>query len=280
MVGFFATAGAAGADIAMNSRNDEDVHIGGITGILLPTVLAGEVVHVHRRRRLRRRHGPDGHLGNYNPRRTWMSDDPVKLMPDILGQELRQHCHDRAGDFGLPGGVLLVLHRRQQLQDHDAQGQSVHLRGHRRAGGRGAGRQRLGRQGRRVFAVIGASFGPVCGAMLADYLMSGRKWSGPRAGFNPAGWISWIVGFAVGAFNLVVDLLLKWDPVHYVFVPRWDWVAAKFPHLADLMDPATKVCNYVPLPPVTAFVVGFALYVLLSVLGARTKKLPMPGVTA
>ena len=42
-----------------------------------------------------------------------------------------------------------------------------------------------------VFVVIGASFGPVCGAMMADYLLSGGKWSGPRAGFNPAGWISW-----------------------------------------------------------------------------------------
>ena len=61
----------------------------------------------------------------------------------------------------------------------------------------------------RVFQVIGASFGPVCGAMMADYLLSGRKWSGPRAGFNPAGWISWIVGFAVGAFNLVLPLMLN-----------------------------------------------------------------------
>ena len=42
--------------------------------------------------------------------------------------------------------------------------------------------------------------------MLADYLLAGRKWSGPRAGFNPAGWISWTVGFAVGAFNLVAGL--------------------------------------------------------------------------
>ncbi len=92
------------------------------------------------------------------------------------------------------------------------------------------------------------------------------------------------MGFGVGAFNLVVDLLLKWDPVKNEFVARWDWVVAKFPRLVDhapqLMDPVTKVCNYVPLPPVSAFVVGFALYVLLSVLGARTKKLPMPGVTA
>ena len=58
-----------------------------------------------------------------------------------------------------------------------------------------------------VFTVIGASFGPVCGAMAADYLLAGRKWAGPRAGFNPAGWISWIVGFAVGAFNLVAGLI-------------------------------------------------------------------------
>ena len=30
----------------------------------------------------------------------------------------------------------------------------------------------------KVFQVIGASFGPVCGAMLADYWLSGGKWSG------------------------------------------------------------------------------------------------------
>jgi cytosine permease len=41
-----------------------------------------------------------------------------------------------------------------------------------------------------VFTIIGASFGPICGAMAADYLLAGRKWPGPRAGFNPAGWIS------------------------------------------------------------------------------------------
>src|SRR5207244_1222656 len=37
-----------------------------------------------------------------------------------------------------------------------------------------------------VFVVIGACFGPVCGAMVADYFLSGRRWAGPRAGFNPA----------------------------------------------------------------------------------------------
>jgi cytosine permease len=49
-----------------------------------------------------------------------------------------------------------------------------------------------------VFTIIGASFGPICGAMMVDYLLSGKKWSGPRAGFNPAGWIAWAIGFVVG----------------------------------------------------------------------------------
>jgi len=34
--------------------------------------------------------------------------------------------------------------------------------------------------------------------------------------------------------------------------------------------------GYIPVPPVTAFVVGFALYVVLSVVGLRTRKLLTP----
>ncbi len=75
VVGFFATAGAAGTDIASNCRNDNDVHIGGITGILLPTVLAGEVTILI----VAGAYGGDmvqkTHVGNYNP---------VELMSDIL----------------------------------------------------------------------------------------------------------------------------------------------------------------------------------------------------
>jgi cytosine permease len=103
-----------------------------------------------------------------------------------------------------------------------------------------------------VFEVIGASFGPVCGAMLADYLLSGRKWSGPRAGCNPAGWISWIIGFGVGAFNLVARMVPQWS----------DWQ------------------DCVPVPPVAAMVVGFVLYLVLSLIGARTKILEMPRTAA
>ena len=124
VVGFFATAGAAGTDIASNCRNDNDVHIGGITGILLPTVLAGEVTMLI----VAGAYGGDmvqkAHIGNYNP---------VELMSDILQTKFgadarrddRQHHDDRFGDFVVPGGVFFVADRRQQLQDDDAEGQSA-----------------------------------------------------------------------------------------------------------------------------------------------------------
>jgi cytosine permease len=48
-----------------------------------------------------------------------------------------------------------------------------------------------------VFGIIGASFGPICGAMVADYFLSGKKWAGPRKGINMAGYISWAIGFVV-----------------------------------------------------------------------------------
>jgi cytosine permease len=40
IIGFFATAGAAGADFGMNSRNAKDVRLGGLTGITLAIVFA------------------------------------------------------------------------------------------------------------------------------------------------------------------------------------------------------------------------------------------------
>ncbi len=41
VVGFFATAGAAGVDFGMGNRNTKDVHLGGLTGITLAIVIAG-----------------------------------------------------------------------------------------------------------------------------------------------------------------------------------------------------------------------------------------------
>jgi cytosine permease len=95
-----------------------------------------------------------------------------------------------------------------------------------------------------VFSIIGASFGPVCGSMVADYLLSGRKWSGPRNGINWAGYIAWAVGFVVAILPTIN--------------------AEKF----GFINPA----------PVIAFVIGFVLYALLSKAGLEPDTIEMtPG---
>ena len=91
--------------------------------------------------------------------------------------------------------------------------------------------------------------------------MGGCKWSGPRAGFNPAGWISWAVGFFVGAIDLLVAKL-----------GAIAWVAEKFPQLANLkLD--------IPCPPMAALIVGFVLYFVLAGIGLKTRTLEMPAAT-
>ncbi|MBN1395543.1 MAG: hypothetical protein JW959_11005 [Pirellulales bacterium] len=249
VVGFFATAGAAGADIAMNSRSKEDVHIGGITGILLPTVLAGGaamfiVVGAYGAGMV-----PGMNIGEYNP---------VELMRFIIGDKWTNAFRIALAISAFPGACFASFIAANSFKTTMPKVNPFVSVGVGAAAAIALAVTGVAGEIKSVFEVIGASFGPVCGAMLADYLMAGRKWSGPRAGFNPAGWISWVVGFVVGAFNLVVALLLKWP-----------WAVDHLPNLAAYKD-------YVPVPPITAFVVGFALYVLLSVVGLRTKKLEMP----
>jgi cytosine permease len=259
IVGFFATAGAAGVDIASNSRTVEDVHIGGITGVLLPTVLSGWITMLIVAGAYGGNMVLEAHRGNYNP---------VDLMSDIFGAKFpgRGATIANIAMIGLaisslPGACFSSLIAANSFKTTMPRVNPFISVG---IGALVAVFLAVtGVVGKViwVFVVIGASFGPVCGAMMADYFLSGRKWSGPRAGFNPAGWISWLVGFAVGAFNLVVDLL---SPTQ--------WAMHAMPHLKDWQ-------GYVPVPPVAAFVVGFALYIALSVVGLRTRKLPMPGVT-
>ena len=86
-----------------------------------------------------------------------------------------------------------------------------------------------------VFGLIGASFGPICGSMAADYILSGCKWAGPRKGINWAGYIAWAVGFVVAIL-----------PNDIVGGERFSFIT-----------PA----------PVIAFVIGFVLYYVLAKAG-------------
>jgi cytosine permease len=76
-----------------------------------------------------------------------------------------------------------------------------------------------------------------------DYLLSGGKWTGPRAGFNPAGWIAWALGFIVG----ILPLMKIYD---------------------------------LPAAPVAAFIVGAVVYFLCAKMGMQSPVVPVSGPLA
>jgi cytosine permease len=94
------------------------------------------------------------------------------------------------------------------------------------------------------FGIVGASFGPICGAMAADYLLSGRRWAGPREGINWAGYGAWALGFLVG-------------------------ILPKLP-----ISPEIKA--YVEPAPLYSFIVGFVVYAVLAKAGLEPKVVAMP----
>jgi cytosine permease len=250
VVGFFATAGAAGTDIASAARNENDVHFGGIFGIMFSTLLAGGAAILI----------VAGAYGSYEPGAANSlisaahvgSLNPVDFLKDMLGENVGNLALIGLAISSFPGACFSALIAANsfkttlpKINPFSSVGLGALVAAILAVTGIVA--KVIG-----VFQVIGASFGPICGAMMADFLLAGKKWSGPRAGFNPAGWISWAVGFAVGAFNLVAGSLTD-----------------RFPDLIAWKD-------FVPAPPVAAFIVGFVLYLGLSLIGARTKTLDMP----
>jgi cytosine permease len=221
VVGFFATAGAAGVDFGMNNRDEKDVQMGGLVGIALAIIVAGGAS-------LLIAAGAFGAGGKYG-----LNTADPGFMSTVMGSQ----------GAGKTMGLLLALAAfppacfssfiaansfkttLPKVNPFVSVGigtaVSVLLAVTGWAGDAG-----------RVFTVIGASFGPICGAMMVDYLLSGKKWAGPRAGFNLAGWISWAAGFIVG------------------------------------IAPLVKLAN-VPAAPLVAFIVGAVLYYVLAKAGLQ-----------
>jgi cytosine permease len=254
IVGFFATAGAAGTDIASNSRNGSDVQWGGLFGITLATIIAGGLAILVVAGAYGSDMVPASAAGKLNPidlmKAVPGKDDIVKV--GIFQKEIAQQVANIVmlllAISSFPGGCFSAFIAANSFKTTMPKVPPLLSVGIGTLVAIGLAVTFVVSKVIWVFVVIGASFGPVCGAMLADYLLAGRKWAGPRAGFNPAGWISWIVGFAVGAFNMV---------------------AAWVPALADKQD-------LIPVPPVAAFLVGFVLYFILAALGLTSRKLDMP----
>ena len=227
VIGFFATAGAAGTDFGMNSRDDKDVQMGGLVGITGATIFAGGLALLIVAGTFGSGKATDASVLN-----------PTQLMGALIGGKtgavfmwllalaaFPPACFSSfiaANSFkttlpkvnpfitvGIGTAVSILLAVTGWAADVAS-----------------------------VFGVIGASFGPVCGAMMVDYIMAGKKWAGPRAGWNLAGWISWVVGFIVGILPLVSSV-------------------------------------NIPAAPLMAFVVGAVLYFILAKAGLESKVLEM-----
>ena len=226
VVGFFATAGAAGVDFGMGNRDKKDIQLGGLVGIALAIIVAGGLPLIA----VAGAHGANPEMEKYT------FDAVIAQQKGLSGimfalfaiASFAPACFSTfiaANSIGtmfpklnktvmvIIGAVVSVILA--------VTGKALNLAG--------------------VFGIIGASFGPICGSMAADYILSGYKWSGPRKGINLAGYIAWAVGFIVAILPTVGG--------------------EKF----SFISPA----------PVIAFVIGFVLYIVLAKAGLEPPVIEM-----
>lgn len=183
IIGFFATAGAAGADFGMSARHSGDVRWGGFVGIALAVLYAGALplLSVAGGRQL-------FHLQAYT------YDGVISGIGGVLATAM----FFLFAIASIPGACFcsfivgnsfatMIPGMSRMVSSMIAATISIVL------AVTGVAADLIG-----FFTIVGASFGPICGAIAADYLLSGRRWAGPREGVNMAGYTSWAVGFLVG----------------------------------------------------------------------------------
>jgi len=232
--GFFSQAGAVAVDFGMHNRNTSDIHWGGLVGgslaILYGCGLATLIVA-----------GAYG-AGLVSPANQG-SLNPVVLMRDILGEGAANVIMVFLAISSFPAACCAAF-----VASNCCRTTMPNIRPSLSIGAGVIAAIVLAVSGLAgqivpIFTVVGAVFGPLVGAMVADYLLAGRKWPGPREGFNPAGWLAVGLGFVVG----VAD---------FGFIPG--------------------LKGNVPCPPLAAYLVGFATYGLLAKLGLQSRTIRLP----
>ena len=232
VVGFFATAGAAGVDFGTNSRDSKDVQMGGLVGIALAIFLtAGFSLAI-----------VAGVAGGANGVVSSLSS--FDLIPTILGKDTAKWVMFLLAVAAFPPACFSAFIAANSFKTTLPKVNPFISVGIGTIVSVVLALTGLVAKAVAVFVIIGASFGPICGAMLADYLLNRGEWTGPRAGFNPAGWIAWALGFVVG----ILPNLHAWN--------------------ASIPD--------VPAAPLAAFVVGFVVYFLCAKAGLLSAVVPLP----
>lgn len=188
VIGFFATAGAAGADFGMNNRNRKDVALGGLFGIALAILLAGGLPLMSVAGHIATTAGP----ANYDYSATIASVGSLAPAMFFLfaAASVAPTCFCTLIASNSFATMLPKIPRSVSTLAGVTIGALLAITG--------VAQNLIG-----FFVIVGASFGPICGAIAADYLFAGGKWSGPRVGINWAGYASWAAGFAVGILNRI-----------------------------------------------------------------------------
>jgi cytosine permease len=224
VIGYFATAGAAGADFGMNNANKKDVVLGGIFGIIGGALIAGGLPILSVAGYLGRGAGPQSYdytaaiasVGALAPMMFFLFAS-ASMVPTCFSSFIASNSFST---------MLPKIPR--AISTFAALTVSVLL------AVTGIANNLVG-----FFSLVAASFGPICGAMAADYILSGRRWSGPRRGINWAGCIAWLVGFLVGI------------PEHLPGIPA-SWIKADNPS------------------GLYSFIVGFITYLILAKTSLRS----------
>ena len=236
VVGFFATAGAAGVDFGLNSRDEKDVKMGGLVGIALAIIVtAGLSLLI-----VAGTYGAG--IPGTDAAGATLSLSSFELIPTILGPDKAKWVMFLLAVAAFPPVCFSAFIAANSFKTTLPKVNPFISVGIGTTVSVILAITGVVAKAISVFVIIGASFGPICGAMLVDYLLSGQKWSGPRAGFNPAGWVAWALGFVVGILpNLGVN---------------------------------------VPAAPVLAFVVGAVVYFLCAKMGLQSPVVPVSGALA
>jgi cytosine permease len=222
-IGFFATAGAAGADFGMNNASRKDIVLGGVTGIVAGAVIAGGIAILSVAGYLGRNGGP--HSYDYTAAIASVGALAPVMFFLFAAACLVPTCFSAFIAANSFSTMLPKISRTVSTLAAVTVSAILAITG--------VADNLVG-----FFSIVAASFGPICGAMVADYLLAGKRWSGPRVGINWAGCIAWIVGFLIGI------------PERLPGIPA-AWVKADNP--SELY----------------AFAAGFLIYIVLARLGLR-----------
>ena len=188
VVGFFSTAGAAGTDFGMNSRYKKDIVVGGLLGIAVPMVLVGALTlpgvagaHEINSSLDNFEYGTVvGSIGGFLATAMFFLFAIASVAPGCFSTFIAANSFSTM----LPG-----IPRLTSTMVAVTLGAVLAITG-------------IAANVVSFFTIVGASFGPVCGAMAADSLLSGRRWAGARAGINWAGYGAWAAGFIIGILPL------------------------------------------------------------------------------